>query len=122
MKIGTTKTDKRYHKLIWLVCIDCGKARWVELIKGKPKRIRCLSCAMKRVTNKPVIIFPLRSDKEAYIQSYGKDLENHFDGADRTLYKNRIFCLDCPNFKLCRGSLWKHCPTKAEVLELIKGV
>lgn len=31
--------------LVWFACIDCGKARWVELKKGIPKSKRCLLCA-----------------------------------------------------------------------------
>lgn len=31
----------------WCACIDCGKERWVRLSRGKPRRIRCLSCRGK---------------------------------------------------------------------------
>jgi len=41
------------HKFIWHACIDCGKERWVALIDikngGKPRCLRCFSCA-QRVT------------------------------------------------------------------------
>ena len=29
----------------WCACADCGKARWVILLKGKPKSLRCHLCA-----------------------------------------------------------------------------
>ncbi|GAH39991.1 unnamed protein product [marine sediment metagenome] len=32
-------------KFIWLACEDCGKERWVRLIQGKPKNLKCLPCA-----------------------------------------------------------------------------
>ena len=32
-------------KYIWSACIDCGKQRWVEYIKGAPVRKRCHPCA-----------------------------------------------------------------------------
>lgn len=33
---------------IWHACVDCGKERWVFLLKGKPRCPRCRSCARKR--------------------------------------------------------------------------
>lgn len=36
-----------YGKYIWAACLDCGKERWVRLIKGKPVSQRCQSCASK---------------------------------------------------------------------------
>ena len=32
---------------MWAACVDCGKRRWVQLAGGKPRHIRCLSCARK---------------------------------------------------------------------------
>lgn len=32
-------------KYIWAACIDCGKERWVCLVKDNPRSLRCLSCA-----------------------------------------------------------------------------
>ena len=29
-------------------CLDCGRERWVQIRKGKPKRVRCMSCAATR--------------------------------------------------------------------------
>ena len=30
---------------IWHACVDCGKTRWVSLIKGEPRNLRCSRCA-----------------------------------------------------------------------------
>jgi len=33
------------HRRVWHACIDCGKQRWTNLVKGQqPKSQRCLSC------------------------------------------------------------------------------
>lgn len=66
-------------------------------------------------------IYPHRTLAEAYLSDYGKDLEKHYDEADKTTYKERVFCLDCPTFETCRGRFWKGCPTRAEVLRIMKG-
>jgi hypothetical protein len=34
------------HKYVWHSCIDCGKERWVVLIKGQPDKLRCHHCAL----------------------------------------------------------------------------
>ena len=33
---------------IWVACIDCGKERWVGLVKGKPVTLRCKTCAFRQ--------------------------------------------------------------------------
>ena len=54
MEIGTIESGKelgyrnRWAKYIWQACIDCGKERWVVLLKGKPTRVRCRTCENKR--------------------------------------------------------------------------
>lgn len=35
------------NKFVLVACIDCGKERWVQLVKGKPVSLRCRSCASK---------------------------------------------------------------------------
>jgi len=32
-------------KVIWHACVDCGKERWVQFLKGKPKSLRCKGCS-----------------------------------------------------------------------------
>ncbi len=41
------KKDLR-SKYIFCACIDCGEARWISLKQGKPRSLRCKSCAAKR--------------------------------------------------------------------------
>jgi len=43
---------KGTKKFIWLACTDCGKERWVELIKGKPASIRCRTCEGKSLEHR----------------------------------------------------------------------
>lgn len=33
------------YKYIWHPCVDCGKKRWVKLVRNAPVRLRCHSCA-----------------------------------------------------------------------------
>lgn len=37
----------RKAKYIFAACIDCGKCRWVQLVKGKASHLRCLPCENK---------------------------------------------------------------------------
>ncbi len=54
-ELGEIKRGKElgYHggstmnKYIWRACLDCGKANWVALTKGKPISLRCCSCRNK---------------------------------------------------------------------------
>ena len=34
-------------RYIWYACIDCGKERWVRLLKNKPTSLRCRSCGCR---------------------------------------------------------------------------
>lgn len=58
--------------------------------------------------------------KQSYLKDYGKDLENKYDHIEKTLYKERIFCLDCPTFKACKGKCWHGCPTRAMAMKEMK--
>ncbi len=45
--ISTSKeidNKKRSRKWIWIACEICGKERWIELVKGKPRRTICHRC------------------------------------------------------------------------------
>ncbi len=42
---GTEIGYKSSAKYIWHACMDCGKERWVAIIKGKPESKICLHCA-----------------------------------------------------------------------------
>ncbi len=43
-EIKTRYVGSWKHKYIWHGCINCGKERWVFLIKGNPRRLICKSC------------------------------------------------------------------------------
>ena len=58
---------------------------------------------------------------KSFVENYGKDLEKKYDEADKIKYRMRIFCLDCENFKVCKGRLWKGCRERAEALKIIRG-
>ena len=36
---------KGTSRYIWSACVTCGKERWVQFVKGEPRRTRCGSCA-----------------------------------------------------------------------------
>ena len=38
-------------KFIWHACEDCGKERWVLIIKGAPNRLLCLPCGRRGYRN-----------------------------------------------------------------------
>ncbi len=44
---GTEIDYKDGYKYIWLACPDCGREKWIRLLKGKPRSIRCRVCVMK---------------------------------------------------------------------------
>lgn len=33
------------HHYVWATCLDCGKERWIKLIRGKPESLSCRNCA-----------------------------------------------------------------------------
>lgn len=37
----------RWGKFIWVACSNCGKARWVALVKGQAKKSLCVQCAQR---------------------------------------------------------------------------
>lgn len=63
---------KHGGSFIWAACLDCGKERWVQCVKGKPYRLRCQSCSDNSPERKQKISQAL---KEKYAHShkpYGK--------------------------------------------------
>ena len=44
-KLGDIKKGKKYQKYVWAACVDCGKERWVHLLRGSPESSRCNHCA-----------------------------------------------------------------------------
>ena len=45
IKKGNQRPLNSRGSCIWHACVDCGKARWVLLIKGEPRNLRCHGCA-----------------------------------------------------------------------------
>ena len=41
------KDREWWKKYIWASCLDCGKERWVKIVKGKPESLRCRVCGLK---------------------------------------------------------------------------
>jgi len=41
------RKTQTWRKYIWHACVDCGKERWVLLIKDLPRNIRCHACSNK---------------------------------------------------------------------------
>lgn len=44
---GTDLGFRNHNQYIIHRCINCGKERWVMLIRGQPENVRCRSCAMR---------------------------------------------------------------------------
>ena len=40
-----------YNKFIWHACVDCGRQRWEEIIRGQPRYLRCRRCGDKLRSN-----------------------------------------------------------------------
>lgn len=47
-EIGHYKGSNNGNKFIWHACVDCGKERWVNLLKGKPENQRCRHCSQRQ--------------------------------------------------------------------------
>jgi hypothetical protein len=43
-ELGRSNTYRNTYKYIWHACVNCGKARWVTIVGGKPESDRCFSC------------------------------------------------------------------------------
>lgn len=46
-EVGEIRTGKNWQKEIWHACRICGKERWVEFKKGKPRHGTCKACSNK---------------------------------------------------------------------------
>ena len=53
----------RGYKLIWYACVDCGKERWVRLIKNEPQFSKCKLCALRATHGRGIF-----KDTHGYIQ------------------------------------------------------
>ena len=50
---GTEIGKRDIHKYISITCPDCNKQRWITLMKGKPRSLKCRHCAQKISCNTP---------------------------------------------------------------------
>ena len=46
-------SKNRREKCIWHACINCGRERWVVLLKGEPRSYKCHLCGNQRLLPKP---------------------------------------------------------------------
>ena len=47
--ISTSKeidNKKKNRKWVWTACVVCGRERWIEVVRGKPRRTSCHRCAV----------------------------------------------------------------------------
>ena len=68
-QIGEIKRDKYSRSYMWCACVDCGKERWVSLVKGQPRNLGCWSCHVshKRGENHPAWKGGRHKDNQNYI-------------------------------------------------------
>jgi len=71
---------------------------------------------------KNLSIYIFRNLGVKFKEDYGQKLLRHFDPTDNILYGHKIFCLDCNDFKYCKGECWKDCPYRKMAMTLIKGI
>ena len=65
--------------------------------------------------------YPIKALNILYAEDYGENLETRYDNADKILYRERIFCVDCFDYKTCKGRCWMGCPYRAKALIIIRG-
>ena len=46
-RIGDRQSNPNNIKQIWVACSICGKQRWVRLLHGQPRALKCLKCNNK---------------------------------------------------------------------------
>ena len=108
MNIGDIKTDKHYHKSVWLACKLCGKERWVRIEQGKPLYHFCHDhCGDGEVFNKATGYWYVykpnhpKANKRGYVkraiiileQKLGRPIKDGYDSH----HKNEIKVDDSPD-------------------------
>ena len=76
----------QHHKYVWHACIDCGKLRWVQWCKGRPRHTHCTHCSNigkrwkggRSITDEGYILIRLSPDDFFYpmVKSSGYVLEH----------------------------------------------
>ncbi len=51
-KLGDIKRGREigrtsHSRFVYFACVDCGKARWVQLLRGEPRSLYCNNCSMR---------------------------------------------------------------------------
>lgn len=44
-------SSQKYTKYIWYACEDCGKRRWIRVLRGQPEKPLCRACCFKAERN-----------------------------------------------------------------------
>jgi len=50
---GTAIGKEDLHKFMFCACPDCGKGRWVAILRGAPRNSRCAHCAQIATAQRP---------------------------------------------------------------------
>ena len=93
-ELGRQVSKNDRHKLIWHACEGCGKERWVSLVGGKPKSIRCRACHLKLSQQKDVDCARCGQHfiKKSGYAKYCPDCREHLGTAN---WGSKMHCRDC---------------------------
>ena len=92
-RVGDIKKGKYYEKYIWTACENCGKERWVRLLKGKPRAFRCRNCMQSKITS--------NKHQREYNQRHYKKNRDRILEQDKQYRKERREWIN--NYKLSKG-------------------
>ncbi len=105
-KLGYRNNELR----IWLACQDCGKERWVILIRGEPQDVICHACAHKkpevRARQRQAMLGRKASEetKRKMSENHTGSLANNWKGGrnkDYEGYIHIIIAVDDPYHAMC---------------------
>lgn len=80
---------KSLNSFVWSACVLCGRERWVEIRMGKPRRIKCSSCATREYARKNG---KGKIDRDGYVmlKLYPDDFFYPMARANGYVYKHRL--------------------------------
>ena len=106
------------------------KKKWYKDNPGKQIEINKRYCENKRWLEKYLDIRKkatnksnysrVTSLKESYLKRYGNDLKNMKDDVTNKIYKGKMVCVDCLDYRTKRCPGWDRCKYREEILEEIK--